>query len=112
MQDHELAGLLGPAYDESSVEQRERVRAAVTTIQSRYPDDAEAQACAGAAALEVILGDNALETIAAKWHAVRAEEADAHARLTGAIVATAAPETTIAQRAGVTRMTVRKALGK
>ena len=66
-------------------------------------------------ALMVIVGDDTLEGVAGEWARARAAERDAMARLTGAIIASAVqglPETTIAERAGVNRMTVRKALGK
>ena len=59
--------------------------------------------------------DDTLEGVAAEWARARAAERDAMARLTGAIIAAAVqgqPETTIAERAGVNRLTVRKALGK
>ena len=61
------------------------------------------------------IGDSTLEVIADNWRRAKSMERDAMARLTGAIIASAVqgqPETVIAERAGVNRMTVRKALGK
>ena len=60
-------------------------------------------------------GDSTLEVIADNWRRAKSMERDAMARLTGAIIASAVqgqPETVIAERAGVNRLTVRKALGK
>ena len=62
-----------------------------------------------------VVGDSTLEVIADNWRRAKSMERDAMARLTGAIIASAVqgqPEATIAERAGVNRMTVRKALGK
>ena len=56
-----------------------------------------------------------LRVIADNWRRAKSMERDAMARLTGAIIASAVqgqPETTVAERAGVSRLTVRKALGK
>ena len=61
------------------------------------------------------IGDSTLEVIADNWRRAKSMERDAMARLTGAIIASAVqgqPETVIAERAGVNRLTVRKALGK
>ena len=117
-QDYERDAWLGPALEQMGDEQLEAFDDAARQIFDRYPvsdDDPAAGAEALSGALMVILGDDTLEGVAGEWSNARAAERDAMARLTGAIVAEAVqgqPETTIAERAGVNRMTVRKALGK
>lgn len=116
-QRHEIAAWLGPALADLSDEQVDQIADAFETIQARYEgkdadDDAEA---ARSGAAQVIIGDDDLETIAAAYLAARRLERERMAALTGAIAATAAQgesEVRIADMAGVTRMTVRKALGK
>ena len=91
-------------------------------IAARYPGrdhgqhpDEEMMGEAMSGAIRVLLGDDTLEGLSAAWQRARAAERDAMARLTGAIIASAVqgqPETVIAERAGVNRLTVRKALGK
>lgn len=53
-----------------------------------------------------------LRAAAGRYHLATQALEEARAELTGAIAATRAPETTIAEVTGVTRMTVRKARGK
>ena len=113
MQPYELDAWLGGA--ELTAEQRTTLESAIDHLTSRYADDEEAVGQGMGGALMVILGDDTLEGVAAEWARARAAERDAMARLTGAIIAATVqglPETTIAERAGVNRMTVRKALGK
>ena len=113
MQPYELDAWLGDT--DLTVEQRATLEDAIDRLTTRYAgeDDAVGEGMGGA--LMVILGDDTLEGIAGEWARARAAERDAMARLTGAIIASAVqgqPETVIAERAGVNRMTVRKALGK
>jgi hypothetical protein len=109
-----LHGYLGDAYAETTPEQRDRIIRAAEAIEQRWPDpdleDTRREALATAVA--VVLGDDTLEQVADAWHAARAAEQDARARLTGALLASDGPEVTLARRAQTTRMTVRKALGK
>ena len=114
MQDHELDAWLGdtPATDEH----RAALLRAAATIAHRYPDEdmriASEQAFAGAA--QIILGDSSLADLGDEYARARRAERDAMAALTGAIIA-AAPEmseSAISRDSGLTRMTVRKALGK
>lgn len=115
MTHHDIDAWLGdtPATDE----QRTALDAAAAAITARYPDDLderEDREQALTAAAEIILGDDTLDEIAARWRAARAREQALHSALTGALIA-AAPgtsEVALAAHAGVTRMTVRKALGK
>lgn len=115
MDDHTLHGLLGDTYAETTPEQRAAISTAADRIADRWPDpdleDVRREALN--AAIAVILGDDTLEDVAQVWHRTRATERDAHAALTGALIASAdQPETTLERRTGVTRTTVRKALGK
>lgn len=105
---------LGTAAGDVTEAQREQIAAAAAAIAERYPDDdlaGDREAALNAAA-QVILGDDELEAIAGRYLAQRRILNECHAALTGALIATDGPETQLAQRAGVTRVTVRKALGK
>ncbi len=114
MQDHEIRALLGPVYDAATAEQRDAIDRAATAIDARWPDpdlaDTRREALTGA--MLVTLGDDTLEGIASAWHRARVVERDAHAALTGALIASAGTEVDLAARAQITRPTVRKALGK
>jgi len=120
MQPYELDALLGDT--ELTDEQRATFARMVEAIADRYPGrehgqhpDEESITEAMTGALQILLGDDTLEGLSAAWQQARAAERAAMARLTGAIIASAVqgqPETTIAERAGVNRLTVRKALGK
>ena len=120
MQPYELDAWLGDT--ELTDEQRATFARTVEAIADRYPGrdhgqhpDEESITEAMTGALQVLLCDDTLEGLSAAWQRTRAAERDAMERLTGAIIAEAqggAPEVQIAERAGVARMTVRKALGK
>lgn len=118
MQPYELDAWLGDT--ELTDEQRDAFARTVEAIADRYPGreqhpDEESIAEAMSGALQVLLGDDTLEGLSAAWQRARAAEREAMERLTGAIIAEAqggAPEVQIAERAGVARMTVRRALGK
>ena len=120
MQPYELDALLGDT--ELTDEQRDAFARMVEAIADRYPgrdhgqhpdEGSITEAMAGA--LQVLLGDDTLEGLSAAWQRARAAEREAMGRLTGAIIAAVqagVPEVQVAERARVTRMTVRKALGK
>lgn len=115
MQEHELTAWLGDVT--VTDEQRAALHRASDMIDARYPDPDDrndAGQIAFTAAAQVILGDATLNEHATAWSKARAAERDAMAALTGAIIAASADtaEAAIAQRTGVNRMTVRKALGK
>ena len=120
MQPYELDAWLGDT--EQTDEQRATFARTVEAIADRYPGrehgqhpDEESITEAMTGALQVLLCDDTLEGLSAAWQRTRAAERDAMERLTGAIIAEAqggAPEVQIAERAGVARMTVRRALGK
>ena len=120
MQDHEMHGLLGPAYEETTEEQRRVIDRALEMVAQRWPDEPdwrEQNTDATNAVLEVVLGDSTAETIAAEHRAARLAAEAAQRRLTGAIIAVSlleptVTETALAERLGVTRVTLRKALGR
>lgn len=120
MQDHEMRGLLGPAYEGTTAEQRRVVDRALAMVAQRWPDAAdwrEQNMQASNAVLEVVLGDSTAEGVAAEYRAARLAAEAAQRRLTGAIIAVSLLEPTVAEasladRLGVTRVTLRKALGK
>lgn len=105
---------LGPAAADTTPEQRAQITDAAARVAARYPDPdlSDAREAALNAAAKVILGDDTLEDISAGYLTQRRILAERHAELTGALIATGGTETSLAQRAGVTRITVRKALGK
>jgi hypothetical protein len=112
MQDYELDAWLGDT--EMTGEQRAALHAAAAAIADRYPhaDLADSREQALSAAAMLIVGDDTLEGVAAQWREARQVEQARHAALTGALIAAEGSEVALAERAGVTRMTVRKALGK
>lgn len=117
MQDHELRGLLGDAYDECTDEQLRQVNALSDATERRWPgsDYTDERTDALNTGLEVILGDSEPEQIGREWADAVAAERLARRRLTGAIIALSAAgvsEYQIAERLGTSRPTVRKALTK
>jgi len=128
MTDEEMRGLLGDAYDETTEGQRDIIERAGDAIDARWPikveadgtlvdDHAEERRIAMNAVLALVLGDATDDEMARDWHAARAEEHEARASLTGAIIAGSMlnpgeSEVARAERLRVTRMTLRKALGR
>jgi hypothetical protein len=112
---------LGPAADTIADDQLDRLDAAASAINERWPgpDDGDTREAALSAAAQVVLGDTALESFAADWHRARAHEDAAHVALTGALVASSTgartgpgSESDLVQRSGASRLTVRKAIGR
>lgn len=119
MQDYELDAWLGPAVDDVTDEQRAAIKTAADRVDARWPENdlSDLREAAFNAAVQVVLGDTTLAETGAAYTKARIAEQEAHAVLTGALIAQAelAPATAeqaLAEVAGVTRMTVRKALGK
>lgn len=114
MQDYELDAYLGDA--EVTPEQRAAIRKALDLVSARYSEEGDPDATTAAStATQVIIEDTDLAAVSEQWVQARRVERDRWAALVGAMIAAAAtgvPETRIAETAGVTRMTVRKALGK
>lgn len=84
-------------------------------VARRYSDDARLQELARAAATAVRSEEPATDTFdaIAMRHAAALEALDStRAELTGAMIAATGTEVSIAERAGVSRLTVRKARGK
>jgi len=127
MDDNDLRALLGDTYADTTPEQRDAITRAASAIDHRWPltitedgdldDYVDERREALNAAMQMILGDATDEEASAHWHRTRAAERDARARLTGAIIAgvildPTESETARAQRLQVTRVTLRKALGR
>ena len=128
MTDEEMRGLLGHVYDETTEEQRDIIERAGDVIDARWPitveedgtrvdEYVEERRLAMNAVLALVLGDDTDDEIAAEWRRARAAEREARASLTGAIIAGSMlnpgeSEVARAERLRVTRMTLRKALGR
>lgn len=112
---------LGPAADNITDEQLDRFDLVADTVQARWPspDEQDARDEALSGALQVIVGDDTLEGLAQAWRAAAQVERARMAALTGALLASSTgartgsgSEADLIARAGVTRGTVRRALGK
>ena len=117
MQDFELRGILGDAYDQCTEEQLHQIDRIAAALERRWPfaEHVDEHTDAMSAALEVVLGDTAAEVIGQEWQAATLDEQIARRRLTGAIIALAesgVSEVQIAATLGTSRPSVRKALGK
>jgi hypothetical protein len=118
MQDYELDAYLGEFADQLSEQQRAVLASALNILEDRWPgpDYTDERTEAGNAATEVVFGDATADQIASEYRTARSAERVARLRLTGAILATSlageTSEPALAERFGVTRMTIRKALGK
>lgn len=112
MQDYELDAWLGDTP--ATYEQRARLLAAAETIAARYADDEDAERDAFNAAAAVILGDADPAALVEPYQRAQAAAQAAHATMTGAVVAASqeASERALAGSLGLTRPTIRKALGK
>ena len=113
MQQYELEAWLGPALAGMTPDQVTAMARYADMIEDRYNDNAMRGVAAGGALL-IVLSDSTLEQLGEALAQARQEERDAMALLTGALIASADTdsESSLARRAGVTRVTVRKALGK
>ena len=113
MQRYELEAWPGPALIEMTPGQVDAMARYADMIADRYDDDA-LRSFVARGALLIVLSDSTLEQIGEALARARQEEREAMAVLTGAIIASAETdsESSLARRAGVTRVTVRKALGK
>lgn len=105
---------LGPALDDMTPEQLDAFDDAARTILDRWPqteDDPAAGTEQLSGALMVILGDDTLPGLGQAHQRARAALDEAHGRLIGAIIASRdLGPSEIARQAGVTRVTVTKAL--
>ena len=109
-QAREWQAWLGPATLDMSDAQLTQFITCATTITDLYdPDDADGRERALSAALQVILGETALEDVGAAEQRAYAAYVHACDATTGALVAERAnpgPNTTLGETAGVTRKTV------
>ncbi len=120
MQQHEIRAWLGPAYDKMTEEQVADFTLLVQRIEDRYPsnwqhrDESEPGSAMMVGALQVLIGDSTLEGLGDEWAQAKAAERAAMKRLWGGIMVADArlSEVEISRRANVSRVTVRKALGK
>jgi hypothetical protein len=113
----DLIAWLGPAADDLTPDQIDRLHREAQRIYSRYPDpdDQELRDAALSAAVQWLLGDITLER--AREELVSARIAAARASAAAQQVAVMAhgdgmPESRAAAAAGIDRMTLRRALGK
>ena len=113
MQQYELEAWLGPALAGMTPDQIAAMSRYADMIEDRYDDDALRGLAAGGALL-IVLAGSTLEQLGEALARARQEEREAMAMLTGALIASAETdsESSLARRAGVTRVTVRRALGK
>lgn len=126
--DDELRAWLGPAADEMTDEQMEKFGGIVQAVEALYPhpvreDDGtippddlrDERQEAMASALQVLLGDAVPAEIGGDLSRARAGLADAMARARGAAIGGAAigiSELELEREIGLSRMTIRKILGK
>ena len=113
MQRYELEAWFGPALAEMTPDQVDAMARYADMIAARYADEALRSVAAGGA-LRIVLADSTLEQLGEALARARQDEREAMAVLTGALIASAETdsESSLARRAGVTRVTVRRALGK
>lgn len=112
---YELEAWLGPAADDLTPDQIDRLHRVAREIHARYPDDADNREAALTAAVQWMLGDITLDQ--ARNQLVSARIAAARASAVAQQVAVMAhadgmPESRAAAAVGIDRMTLRKALGK
>lgn len=119
VQHHELIAWLGPAADELSAEQVDRLRAEADRITERYPDpdDQDRRDAALSAAVQYLLGETTPEDAARRHLAAQREAAlasAAAAQIGTMLVADngGKGKSEAARRVGIDRMGLLKALGE
>lgn len=117
MQDHELMAWLGPAADDLTPEQLERIAAEAARIAERYPDPDEQpeRDAALSAVVQYLLGDTTPEDAGRALSDARRREREAYAAaetIAVMLVGDGSPKATAARRAGIDRMSLLKALGE
>lgn len=116
-QRHEIEAWPGPAMDQLTTDQVDRVQAAADQIAERHPheDDADLREAALSATVQFLLGETSVEEAGSRLAAIRAAQREAYAvamQVAAMAVEAGTPEAIVARQLGVDRMTVRKALGK
>jgi hypothetical protein len=114
IQRHEIEAWLGPAFGEAQVD---RVHREAVRIWARYPDqdDAVEREAALSATTQYLLGETTIDDAGESLLRARIDAAGALAaaqQIAVMCVADGMTEAEAARRAGIDRMTVRKALGK
>lgn len=117
MQPCELDAWLGDARDQMTDEQVETFARIVRDIEDRWPDpdDVEEATAAMSGALMLILGDDTLAGVGARFGEAYRARRRAAAQLTGAVLASealGATEAEIVREARINRVTARRMLGK
>jgi hypothetical protein len=117
MQNHELLAWLGPAADEMTPEQIERVRESAADLDQRYPDadDQDLREAALTATVQHLLGDTTAEDADRALVSARLAEARAFAaavQIAVELVRDGQPKATAARRCGINRMSLLQALGQ
>lgn len=112
MQPHELDAYLDGT--DITDDQRDQLLEAADTIEARYPavDIEDSRRAAFAAAVQVVLGDDTTDSLAAKWFLACNAERQAMAALTGALIVDERSDLALTTELGIARNTVRKARGK
>ena len=115
--EHELLAWLGPAADQLTAEQIQRLSREAEAISRRYdPDLHEEREAALSAAVRYLLGDTTLDEVGAERR--RTLNAESVARAAAIQVAAmyaedhAISERQLAERSGIDRQTLRARLGK
>jgi hypothetical protein len=113
----DLMAWLGPAADELTPEQIERVAAEARNIDERYPDPDEQpeREAALSATVQYLLGETTAEEVNRSLIDARSRERDAYvAALQVAVMLhrDGTPKATAAREAGIDRMGLLKALGE
>lgn len=114
---HELEAWLGPAMTDLTTEQVERLHREAEAIAARYPDpdDADAREAALIAATQYLLGELSVEEAARQLREARAVVTRASVvaqQIATMLHADGLSEVDAARAAGITRRTLRIALGK
>lgn len=117
MIDNELTAWLGPAADDLTAEQIERVTAESREIDLRYPDPDEhrEREAALSAVVQYLLGDTKPEDANRALIDARLRERDAYVaaeQVAVMLVRDGTAKATAARRAGIDRMSLLKALGE
>lgn len=113
----DLMAWLGPAADELTPEQIDRLRVVAADIAARYsdPDEQPERDAALTAAVQYLLGATTPEDAARALIVARRRAREAYVaaeQIAVMLVADGTPKATAARRAGIDRMSLLKALGE
>lgn len=118
----DLTAYLGDFADDLTDDQRARLERADSQIAERYPipadgelaDVIEERTAALNAATQLVFGESEPSAVVEAWQDARRASDEAHATMTGMIIALSATESErrMSENLHLTRVTIRKALGK